>query len=150
MDITEVRIKLIKDPKERLLAFCSITFDDCFVVRDLKIIDGEKGSFIAMPSRKLMDRCQRCNTKNHLRAHHCNDCGLGLADDRAAKDADGRDKLYADIAHPINWNCRDMIERAALNAYDKEVEASERPDYVCTYDDYGEEKIAAPCIVRAS
>ena len=40
MEITEVRIKLMEEPSERLQAFCSITFDNCFVVRDLKIIDG--------------------------------------------------------------------------------------------------------------
>ena len=59
MVITEVRIKLMEDnnENERLQAFCSVTFDDAFVVRDLKIIEGTKGSFVAMPSRKLTDRC---------------------------------------------------------------------------------------------
>ena len=57
MVITEVRIKLMEDNNERLQAFCSVTFDDAFVVRDLKIIEGTKGSFVAMPSRKLTDRC---------------------------------------------------------------------------------------------
>ncbi|MBL9083218.1 MAG: septation protein SpoVG family protein, partial [Planctomycetaceae bacterium] len=38
MEITEVRIKLMEDSGERLQAFCSITFDHCFVIRDLKII----------------------------------------------------------------------------------------------------------------
>ena len=37
--ITEIRIKLMDEPGERLKAFCSITFDDSFVVRDLKIIE---------------------------------------------------------------------------------------------------------------
>src|SRR5207248_1435999 len=66
--ITEVRIKLMEDNNERLQAFCSVTFDDCFVIRDLKIIEGTKGSFVAMPSRKLTDRCPGCGSKNHLRA----------------------------------------------------------------------------------
>ena len=43
VEITEVRIKLIEDGGERLQAFCSITLDDCFVVRDLKIIEGITG-----------------------------------------------------------------------------------------------------------
>ena len=68
MEITEVRIKLMEEPGERLKAFCSITFDDCFVVRDLKIIDGTNGPFVAMPSRKLTSHCQKCGMKNHLRA----------------------------------------------------------------------------------
>jgi len=105
VDITEVRIKLMEDPQERLQAFCSITFDHCFVIRDLKIIEGAKGSFVAMPSRKLTDRCPKCNTKNQLRALYCNQCGVHLLDNRAGKDADGRAKLYADIAHPINSRC---------------------------------------------
>src|SRR5262252_3234587 len=52
---------------ERLQAFCSVTFDDAYVVRDLKIIEGTKGSFVAMPIRKLTDRCPGCGSKNHLR-----------------------------------------------------------------------------------
>ena len=60
MEITEVRIKLMEEPGERLQAFCSITFDDCFVVRDLKIIEGTNGPFVAMPSRKLTAHCPRC------------------------------------------------------------------------------------------
>ena len=78
MEITEIRIKLMNgDPNERLQAFCSITFDDRFVIRDLKIIQGTRGSFVAMPSRKLMDRCPMCSTKNHLRAQFCNDGSFG-------------------------------------------------------------------------
>ena len=68
MEITEVRIKLMEDADDRLRAFCSITFDDCFVVRDLKIIDGINGPFVAMPSRKLTSHCPQCGSKNHLRA----------------------------------------------------------------------------------
>ena len=101
MVITEVRIKLMEDNNERLQAFCSVTFDDAFVVRDLKIIEGTKGSFVAMPSRKLTDRCGQCGCKNHLRARYCNQCGHKLDEDRATRDADGRAKLHADIAHPI-------------------------------------------------
>ncbi len=79
MEITEVRIKLMEDnsgSNERLQAFCSITFDDMFVIRDLKIIEGAKGFFVAMPSRKLTDRCHNCGTKNHLRSRFCNQCGM--------------------------------------------------------------------------
>ena len=68
VEITEVRIKLMEEPGERLKAFCSITFDNCFVVRDLKIIDGTNGPFVAMPSRKLTSHCPGCGMKNHLRA----------------------------------------------------------------------------------
>ena len=138
MVITEVRIKLMEDnnENERLQAFCSVTFDDAFVVRDLKIIEGSKGSFVAMPSRKLTDRCPGCGSKNHLRARFCNQCGSKLDEDRATRDADGRVKLHADIAHPINSACREVIQSAVLKAYNEERERSKQPGYVCRYDDY--------------
>ena len=53
MKITEVRISLRDDAK--LKAFASITLDDCFVIRGLKIIEGKTGTFVAMPSRKRKD-----------------------------------------------------------------------------------------------
>lgn len=142
MEITEVRIKLMEDPQERLQAFCSLTFDHCFVIRDLKIIEGTKGSFVAMPSRKLTDRCPNCNTKNHLRAGYCNQCGAHLQEDRAGKDDDGRAKLYADIAHPINSRCREQIQLRVIEAFREEQIKAKLPGYVCTYDDYGEDRFA--------
>ena len=52
MQITETRIRLMEgDGKMRAIA--SVTFDGCFVVHDLKVIEGSKGTFVAMPSRKL-------------------------------------------------------------------------------------------------
>ncbi len=134
MEITEVRIKLVEDNNERLQAFCSVTFDDAFVVRDLKIIEGSKGSFVAMPSRKLTDRCP-CGCKNHLRARYCNQCGKKLDENRALRAADGRAKLHADIAHPINSACREVIQTAVLKSYHEERERSKQPGYVCTYDE---------------
>ncbi len=142
MDISEIRIKLMDDPNDRLQAFCSITFDGCFVIRDLKIIQGTKGSFVAMPSRKLTDRCPRCSTKNCLRSRFCSECGVRLEEERASKNNDGRAKLYADIAHPINSECRDLIQRKVLEAYAIELERSKLPGYICMYDDYGEESYA--------
>src|SRR2546423_13498180 len=121
---------------ERLQAFCSITFDDMFVIRDLKIIEGAKGFFVAMPSRKLTDRCPNCGTKNHLRSRFCNQCGCRLDENRAIRDADGRAKLHADIAHPINSACREVIQGAVLKAYNEEKERSKQPGYVSRYDEY--------------
>ena len=138
MEITEVRIKLMEDnsgSNERLQAFCSITFDDMFVIRDLKIIEGAKGYFVAMPSRKLTDRCPNCGTKNHLRSRFCNQCGCRLDENRAIRDAEGRAKLHADIAHPINSACREKIQGAVLASYADELERSKLPGYVSRYDD---------------
>lgn len=129
MDITEVRIKLVPNSSERLRAFCSITLDGCFVVRDLKIIEGLNGAFVAMPSRKLTDRCPRCGCKNHLRSKYCNECGAHLQESRAPKDGQGRAKLHADIAHPINAACRERIQRAVVEAFEQELERSKSPDY---------------------
>lgn len=144
MDITEVRIKLMEEPGERLKAFCSITFDDCFVVRDLKIIEGTSGPFVAMPSRKLTSHCHRCGMKNHLRAAYCNQCGAKQEEGRAPKDADGRAKLYADIAHPINSDCREMIQERVIQEYYNEIELSKQPGYVSRYDDFDFEYAEAP------
>src|SRR6202790_3649330 len=139
VEITEVRIKLLEDGGERLQAFCSITFDNCFVIRDLKIIDGANGPFVAMPSRKLTAHCPQCGCKNHLRAAHCNQCGGPLSDDRLVEDEDGRAKLYDDIAHPINSACREMIQDRVIREFQTEVGRSKLPGYRSTYDHYDPE-----------
>ena len=54
MKITEVRIRHIEN-EGKLRAVASVTFDDCFVVHDIKIIDGANGRFVAMPSRKMAE-----------------------------------------------------------------------------------------------
>jgi stage V sporulation protein G len=135
MEITEVRIKLTADSDDRLQGFCSITFDDCFVVRDLKIIEGTNGPFVAMPSRKLTSHCGKCGSKNHLRASYCNQCGTKLQPEKMSRDQEGRAKLYADIAHPINSACREMIQQHVISEYRNEVELSKQPGYTSRYDD---------------
>ena len=52
MNITDVRVRLVKKEDSKLKAVASVTFDDCFVVHDIKVIEGNEGFFIAMPSRK--------------------------------------------------------------------------------------------------
>lgn len=130
MKITEVRVRIVDEPAERLRAFCCVTLDGEFVIRDIKIIDGANGPFVAMPSRKLTDRCHKCGCKNHLRARYCNDCGQRLNENRVSRAIDGRAKLYADIAHPINADCRERLQTAILEAYQTEFERMEDPDYV--------------------
>lgn len=139
MNITEIRVKLTNDPRNKLKAYCSVTFDQAFVVRDLKIIEGNKGLFVAMPSRKLADRCRRCGTKNHLRAAYCNGCGGQLDPERAEPDQRGRARLHADLAHPINSRCRLELHRSIVSAMREEVERSKQADYVPTsFDDFDE------------
>lgn len=82
MRITDVRVrKMTQDSKMKAIA--SITIDDEFVVHDIKVIEGEKGLFIAMPSKKATDG------------------------------------EYRDIAHPINSETRDRIQKIILESYEK-------------------------------
>ena len=134
MHLTEVRINLCSQRGSRLKAFCSLTFDDAFVIRDVKLIDGNDGLFLAMPSRKLCDHCPSCHDKNHLRARYCNNCGKRLNEDRHQQYRNGngqnRLKLHADIAHPINADCRAEIESMVLAEYKHEFQRSQQPGYV--------------------
>jgi stage V sporulation protein G len=144
VEISEVRVKLMDESGERLQAFCSITFDDAFVVRDLKIIEGATGPFVAMPSRKLTAHCFQCGAKNHLRASYCNQCGARQREQPAAKTDDGRAKLYADIAHPINSACRELIQQRVICAFEEEKARSKLPGYVPSYDDFDVEDVGLP------
>ena len=135
MEITEVRIKLMENAEDRLRAFCSITFDGCFVIRDLKIIDGNNGPFVAMPSRKLTSHCGKCGMKNHLRSRFCNQCGARMSSDSVSHDRQGRAKLYADIAHPINADCREMIQAKVIQEFASELDRAKQPGYRSRYDE---------------
>jgi stage V sporulation protein G len=138
MRLTDIRIKLCDSHNQnnRLKAFCALTFDNTFVIRDVKLIEGNDGLFLAMPSRKLADHCPRCSEKNHLRARFCNNCGAHLDENRYQRyqngnaTGHGRLKLHADIAHPINAECRQAIERVVVGAFHEEVEKSKQPGYV--------------------
>ena len=57
MEITEVKVFPVNE--ERLKAYATITFDNCFIIRDLKVINGNNGLFIAMPSKKRKDGTYR-------------------------------------------------------------------------------------------
>ena len=81
MQITDVRIRRV-EKEGKMKAVASITIDNEFVVHDIKIIDGDKGLFIAMPSKKTLDG------------------------------------EYRDIAHPINSETRDRIQRSVIQAYE--------------------------------
>jgi stage V sporulation protein G len=80
MEITEVRVFLANEDKVK--AYVSIILDDCFVIRDLKIIAGESELFVAMPTRK------------------------------------NKDGTFKDIAHPINAETRELLEKKVFDAYE--------------------------------
>ena len=156
MNITDVRVKLAPGPHgpaeapvddgaaNRLLAFCAITIDACFVVRDLRLIRGSGGPFVAMPSRKITARCDDCGGKTPLRAKYCGECGAAQngGPDEVAVDRDGRTKLHADVAHPINPSCRAMVHAEVLAAYERERSLAADPGYVCRFDE--PESLAPP------
>jgi stage V sporulation protein G len=83
MNITEVKVFPVNE--DRLKAYVSITIEGCFVVRDLKIIEGIDGLFVAMPSKKR------------------------------------KDGQFKDIAHPLNQETRNTIERMVFEAYELEI-----------------------------
>ena len=55
MQITSVNVKKIEKEESRMKGIVSVLIDDCFVIRDIRIIDGKDGLFVAMPSRKNVD-----------------------------------------------------------------------------------------------
>ena len=80
MKITEVRAKRIRG-NNRLKGIAAITIDECFVIHELRIIDGKNGLFVAMPSRRMPNG------------------------------------EYKDVAHPINTDTRNMIEKEVLDTF---------------------------------
>ncbi|OGK09629.1 MAG: hypothetical protein A2W80_07290 [Candidatus Riflebacteria bacterium GWC2_50_8] len=55
MQITDVRIQIIKSPRNKLMAFASLTIDDALVIKDFQIFSATSGCFVGMPSRKMPD-----------------------------------------------------------------------------------------------
>ncbi len=129
MEITNVRVRLADGVNERLCGYCTMTLDNEFVVRDLRIIVGDKGLFVAMPSRKGQRRCPRCGVKNSYQAKFCSECGNRLKMRIKAGPAD-QARLHVDIAHPITPECRRKIQDCVINAYEKEKTRANVEGYV--------------------
>ena len=126
MEITEVRIFPKEGANNKLRAYATITIDNVFVVRNIKIIEGKSGLFIAMPSRKIKEPCPKCNHKNAIRSKFCNECGAQLPPHvqpvSATPEAehDLRQSEHKDIAHPITVQAREYIQKKILDAYQAE------------------------------
>ncbi len=122
MEITEVRIFLKDGNDKKLKAYATITIDNAFVVRNVKIIEGNKGLFVAMPSRKIKESCPKCNFKNTIRSKFCNQCGSALPPPKKIEMSDDtvRQSEHKDIAHPISLECREYIQKKVLDAYEVE------------------------------
>ncbi|MFH1878075.1 MAG: septation protein SpoVG family protein [Candidatus Omnitrophota bacterium] len=119
MKITEVRIFPTESKDGKLKAFATMTFDDWFVVRNVKVIQGNNGLFVAMPSRKAMDPCPKCNFKNVRGSKYCNQCGSDMGPRQEANDS-RKGGNHMDIAHPITQDCRVYIQDMILEAHNKE------------------------------
>ena len=119
MEISEVRVCLKEGEDKKLKAYITVTFDKCFVVRDIKVIDGTRGLFVAMPSRKLKKHCPSCQNKNLIRSKYCSFCGKTLfwnfEDDQMNQTG------HRDIAHPILPEMRKYLQDKVLDAYTKEL-----------------------------
>ena len=123
MEITEVRIFVRESEDKKLKAFATVTFDSCFVVRNIKVIEGNRGLFVAMPSRKIKDACPKCNFKNPARSKFCSQCGAAMPFQprpMVVEDKSQRQSEHRDIAHPITAECREMIQKKVLDAYEAE------------------------------
>ncbi|EKD27159.1 MAG: hypothetical protein ACD_79C00837G0003 [uncultured bacterium] len=112
MEITEIRISRRTQGDGKLKGYAAVTFDDVFVVRDLKIIEGKKGLFVAMPSQKIQAPCPKCKKKNALRSKFCNECGQRLP----LKEKTRRE-IHRDIAHPVNSDMRSYLQKVIIEAY---------------------------------
>lgn len=124
MQITEVKVFLKEGQDKKLKAYATLTFDGCFVVRNVKVIEGNKGMFVAMPSRKLKEPCPKCHFRNVVRSKYCNQCGATLPMTEPKMPVPGDDAArqseHKDIAHPITAECRDYIQKKVLEAFDSE------------------------------
>ncbi len=124
MEITEVRIALKDSPDKKLKAYATITFDNVFVVRNIKVIGGTSGLFIAMPSRKVKQPCPKCGFKNELRSKYCSQCAGLLPQSAQPAHLEGGVNLaqseYKDIAHPITQVFREYLQKTVLEAYEQE------------------------------
>ena len=124
MEITEVRIFLKEGQDKKLKAYATVTLDNEFVVRNIKVIQGPNGLFIAMPSRKLKGSCPKCHFKNEAGSKFCNQCGGVLKPtDFHIQTGDelGEGKSeHRDIAHPITQEFREKLQKKILDAYQKE------------------------------
>ena len=98
MEITEVRV-FLRD-EERLRAYITVTFDNAFIVRNIKVVKVNDKLIVSMPSRKT------------------------------------KDGAYKDIAHPVNAEMRQKLEKAILDSYERELKTPRVPSGVKKSDDY--------------
>ncbi|MCM8769837.1 MAG: septation protein SpoVG family protein [Candidatus Omnitrophica bacterium] len=120
MEITETRVSPIHSSNSRLRAYVSVTFDNAFVVRDIRIIEGKNGLFVAMPSKKTQKPCSKCGYKNATGSRFCGSCGSSLPTENSQKAPVA--ERHKDLAHPINSAFREYMQTKIIEAYKKAIE----------------------------
>ncbi len=126
MEITEVRIFPKEGPDKKLKGYATVTFDNVFVVRNIKVISGSSGLFIAMPSRKAKSPCPKCSFKNEVGSRFCNKCGgaFPMQEEKVVSASDVITSEHRDIAHPVTQQFRESLQNKVLEAFRKEVKTS--------------------------
>ena len=120
MEITEIRVFLKEGQDKKLKAYATLTFDNVFVVRNIKVIQGSNGLFIAMPSRKLKTACPKCNFKNEVGSKFCNQCAAGLSAKSGKDEVHDAKSEHRDIAHPVTQKFREYLQTEILKAFEAE------------------------------
>ncbi len=123
-EITDVKVALNEADSGKLKAFATMTLDDVFVVRDIKVIDGKKGLFVAMPCIQITEKCPNCGRRNAVHSRYCSNCGKALPE-YTSPVPESRKEEYRDIAHPICPECRNYIEKTIVSAYKGKLAASQ-------------------------
>ncbi|HQP10354.1 MAG TPA: septation protein SpoVG family protein [Candidatus Omnitrophota bacterium] len=123
MEITEIRVFQKEGQDKKLKAYTTVTFDDVFVVRNIKVIQGSNGLFIAMPSRKMKRLCPQCHFKNEVGSKFCNHCGTPIKPEDPNAELPDAKTEHRDIAHPITQQFREYLQTKILETYEKEIMA---------------------------
>ena len=121
MEITEIRVFPKEGQDKKLKAYTTITFDNVFVVRNIKVIQVLSSLFIAMPSRKIKHLCLKCHFKNEVGSKYCNHCGASIRSENQQVGFSDAKAEHRDIAHPITQQFREYLQTKILEAYEKEV-----------------------------
>jgi stage V sporulation protein G len=138
LEITDIRIRLSETGGAggNLLGMAEVIFNNVFVVKEFRIIEGPKKRFVAPPTRPITDHCPRCDRTNDMRFHYCGHCGWKLKENRAERRKDnGKYDLYREVAHPITDECRMMIQKEVLRAYDEEVDREQHYEELAERED---------------
>ena len=123
MEITDIRVFLQPKSDNKLKAYATVTLDHAFVVRNIKVIEGTKGLFVAMPSERVKEPCPKCGFRNVVHSKFCNQCGgalhqPGQHEEHIGDTPEERQAEHRDIAHPITVECREYIQKKVLEAYE--------------------------------